>query len=105
MNDAVPVSIPIISTAVGQCTGCGSLLFANVFHICAANMHLHEGAIAQEVLKQLLVTSYVAAPPAPTTTGIVTEPPALKQTVSRTHCEVCEQRLDPTAMHLCAGNK
>lgn len=99
MSEAAP--IPLISSAVGQCTGCGGLLFADKFHLCAANLHLHEGAISREVVAQLLVTSYVAAPPAPTTTGILTEPPALNVTNDRTHCEACGLTLDPSVMHRC----
>lgn len=67
-------------------------------------MHLHEGAIAQDVLKQLLVTSYVPAPPAPSSSPLLTEPPTLAQTTSRTHCEACGQMLDPSIMHRCDGN-
>ena len=104
LNDAAVPDIPVISNAVGQCTGCGGLLFPNVFHICAANLSLHEGAISQEVLKQLLVTSYVPAPPASNEAGILTEPPVLLVSNSRTHCDACQQALDPNVMHKCAGN-
>lgn len=96
--------IPIISSAVARCTGCGGLLFANVFHVCAANMALHEGAIAQDVLKQLMATSYVPAPPEPSTSAMLTDPPAVLQTNSRTQCNACLAPLDPNAMHRCAGN-
>ena len=96
--------IPIISSAVGQCTACGGLLFRNLFHICAGNMNLHEGAIAQEVLKQLIVTSYVPPPPASNNSAILTEPPAVAVTNSRTHCEACGDALNPHVMHKCAGN-
>lgn len=96
--------IPIISAAAGQCTGCGGLLFRNVFHICAANMSLHQDAISQEVLKQMLATSYVPPPPAPSDAGILTEPPVLLVSNSRTHCDACGERLDPNVMHRCAGN-
>ena len=96
--------IPVISSAVGQCSGCGGLLFPHVFHICAANMNLHEGAIAQEVLKQLLVTSYVPPPPSASDAGMLTEPPLLAVSNSRTHCDACGERLDPNAMHRCDGN-
>lgn len=96
--------IPIVSSAVGLCSGCGGLLFPHVFHICAANMNLHEGAIAQEVLKQLLVTSYVPPPPAANNSAMLTEPPSVAVSNSRTHCEGCQQPLDPKAMHKCAGN-
>ncbi len=97
--------IPLISSAVAQCSGCGGLLFMNVFHICAANMALHEGAIAHEVLKQMAATSYVPAPPPSNDAGLLTEPPAVAVSNSRTHCEACLEPLDPTAMHKCAGNK
>ena len=96
--------IPIVSSAVGLCSGCGGLLFGNVFHICAANMNLHEGAISQEVLKQLLVTSYVPPPPASNNSAMLTEPPAVAVSNSRTHCEACGGALDPAVMHRCAGN-
>ena len=96
--------IPLISSAVGQCTGCGGLLFRNMFHICASNMHLHEGAISQEVLKQLLATSYIPAPPTANNSAMLTEPPALAVSNSRTQCEVCEGQLDPAVMHRCHGN-
>lgn len=93
-----------MSLPVGQCSGCGGLLFANVFHVCAANIHLHEGAIAHEVLTQLMVTSYVPAPPAPSSSAMLSDPPSLTQTSSRTHCEACGQALHPSVMHRCAGN-
>lgn len=96
--------IPVISSAVGLCSACGGLLFRNVFHICAGNMNLHEGAIAQEVLKQLLVTSYVPPPPAANNSAMLTEPPAVAVSNSRTHCDACLQGLDPNVMHKCAGN-
>lgn len=97
--------IPLISSAVAQCSSCGGLLFRNVFHICAGNMQLHEGAITHEVLKQLMVTSYVHAPPPSNDAGILTEPPVLQVSNSRTQCEACLEPLDPNVMHICAGNK
>ena len=96
--------IPLVSSAVGICSGCDGLLFPHVFHICAANMALHEGAIAQDVLKQLLVTSYVPPPPAANNSAMLTEPPAVAQTNSRTHCDACLQELNPAVMHKCVGN-
>jgi hypothetical protein len=96
--------IPIISTAAGQCSACGGLLFRNVFHICAGNYSLHQDAISQEVLSQLLATSYVPAPPS-NDAGISTEPPVLLVSNSRTHCDACLEPLDPNVMHICAGNK
>jgi len=96
--------IPIVSKAVAQCQGCGGLLFANVFHVCAFNMRLHEGAFSDEELKRLVATSYVPAPPPSNEAGILTEPPLLAVTNSRTHCNACQGALDPNVMHKCAGN-
>lgn len=96
----IPPSVP----AVAQCRGCGGLLFANVFHICAFNRSLHENVFSQEELTRLIATSYVPAPPAPSDAGIMTEPPALAVTNSRTHCEACGNALDPAVMHKCHGN-
>lgn len=96
--------IPIVSNAVARCTGCGGLLFVNVFHICAANMSLHEGAISREVLTQIMATSFVPAPPEPSTSAMLTEPPTLNQTTSRTQCEACGEALSPSVMHRCHGN-
>jgi len=96
--------IPPAMPAVAQCAGCGGLLFANVFHVCAFNVALHEGAYSAEDLKKMIATSFVPAPPASNDAGILTEPPMLMVSNSRTHCEACDQSLDPNVMHKCAGN-
>jgi len=96
----IPPAVP----AVAQCRGCGGLLFANVFHVCAFNMNLHEGSFSPEELTRLVATSYVPAPPPANDAGILTEPPVVLATNSRTHCEACLEPLDPNAMHKCAGN-
>jgi len=95
--------IPPVTPAVAQCRGCGGLLFANVFHVCAFNVALHEGAFSDEELKRLVATSYIPAPPS-NDAGISTEPPVLLVSDSRTHCEACLEPLDPNVMHKCAGN-
>jgi hypothetical protein len=105
MTDAPVLKIPPATGAVAQCRGCGGLLFANVFHICAFNMNLHEGSFSQEELTRLIAASYVPAPPPSNEAGIVTEPPLLMVSNSRTHCDACLEALDPNAMHVCAGNK
>jgi len=96
----IPPSVP----AVAQCKGCGGLLFANVFHVCAFNMALHEGAFSEDELRQLVATSYVPAPPPSNDAGIATEPPVLLVSNSRTHCDACLEPLHPNVMHRCAGN-
>lgn len=104
MADEILQRIPPALPAIAQCQGCGGLLFANVFHVCAFNMSLHEGAFSQDELRKLIATSYVPAPPAPSDAGILTEPPLLAVSNSRTHCNACGGRLDPNVMHTCAGN-
>lgn len=96
--------IPSITPAIAQCQ-CGGLLFANVFHVCAFNQSLHEGAFSDDELKKLIATSYVPAPPPSNDAGIATEPPVLLVSNSRTQCEACLEPLDPNVMHVCAGNK
>jgi hypothetical protein len=105
MTDDTLRRIPPATPAVAQCQGCGGLLFANVFHVCAFNMRLHEGAFSDDELKRLVATSYVPAPPGSNDAGILTEPPVLLVSDSRTHCDVCLEALDPNVMHVCAGNK
>jgi len=103
MADDVVQRIPPVIPAIAQCR-CGGLLFANVFHVCAFNQSLHEGAYSDDELKKLIATSYVPAPPPSNDAGILTEPPILLVSDSRTHCEACLQALDPNVMHKCAGN-
>lgn len=104
MADDLLQKIPPAVPALAQCRGCGGLLFANVFHVCAFNMALHEGAYSPEALKQLIATSYVPVPPPSNEAGIATEPPLLAVSNSRTHCNACLEPLDPNVMHKCAGN-
>lgn len=103
MTDDVLQRIPPAVPAVAQCA-CGGLLFPNVFHVCAFNMALHEGVFSDDELRKLVATSYVPAPPASNDAGILTEPPVLLVSNSRTHCDACQQALDPNVMHKCAGN-
>jgi len=103
MTEKNPLRIPPSVPAVAQCQ-CGGLLWANVFHVCAFNQSLHEGAFSADELKNLIATSYVPAPPAPSDAGIATEPPVLLVSDSRTHCEACLTPLNPNVMHKCAGN-
>jgi hypothetical protein len=94
-----------MSQPLGQCSGCGGLLFANVFHVCPANVHLYQGTIPQEELDKLVAGSYVPPPPAASDSGVFAEPPELVHKTGRTHCEHCEEPLHPDVYHKCAGNE
>jgi hypothetical protein len=91
--------------AIGQCQGCGGLLFANVFHVCAANVELYRATIAPDVLSKLVAEGYVAPPPAASDSGVLSAPPEVTVKTDRTHCEHCNEPLDPTVYHKCAGNE
>jgi hypothetical protein len=41
----------------------------------------------------------------PAEAGIITDPPEVTVKTNRTHCEHCQEPLDPTVFHKCAGNK
>jgi hypothetical protein len=90
--------------AIGQCGGCGGLLFANVFHVCIHNIHLYEGSIPKAELDQLASHSYVPPPPMANDSGVFSEPPDVIQKTGRTNCEACGEALNPTVMHTCRGN-
>ena len=105
MASDITQRIPPSTSAIAQCAGCGGLLWANVFHVCAFNVALHEGAFSDDELKRLVATSYVPAPPPSNEAGMATEPPTLLVSNSRTQCEACLEPLYPNVMHQCAGNQ
>jgi hypothetical protein len=106
MTEQIDSAVKTAATgAIGQCSGCGGLLFANVFHICAANMDLYRGTIAQETLDAMAANSYVPPPPAASDSGVLSAPPDVTVRTGRTHCEHCKEALDPAVYHKCAGNE
>jgi hypothetical protein len=41
----------------------------------------------------------------PAEAGIITDPPEVTVKTNRTHCEHCQEPLDPAVYHKCAGNE
>lgn len=41
----------------------------------------------------------------PNDAGIITDPPILEHKEGRTHCEVCQEPLQPDVHHKCHGNQ
>lgn len=41
----------------------------------------------------------------PNDAGIITDPPILEHKEGRTHCEACQEPLQPDVLHKCHGNQ
>lgn len=77
----------------GQCTGCSAFVYADIYHKCGQPYRVG-GPEGVEVELEPLIAAGDG--------GWFSEPPDVKQTAARTHCERCKEPLRADEFHRCA---